>query len=184
MSMPVVAQVDRARVLGTKTAQHAMEPRPARRQAATGVAHLSVRSLRRSINFFSLVLDFEVVADRRRGARPHVVMAAHASARVVLWALPADVAAHTPKAARTVIAVADLDGARGRIWNAGLRVARDDTITAAAIRDGARCLSVRDPDGNELELVEAADGAPSPASAKSCPASSAAKLGQRANTAD
>jgi catechol 2,3-dioxygenase-like lactoylglutathione lyase family enzyme len=136
------------------TATYAIELRSARRQPSASVVHLSVRCLLRSINFFSSVLGLEVVRDGRREACPHVVMTARGCSQVVLYASRSPARARDAEPSGPMI-VADLDQARAKIWDAGLRVTREGTREWIAATESRR-LWVRDPDGHELELVAAA----------------------------
>jgi catechol 2,3-dioxygenase-like lactoylglutathione lyase family enzyme len=51
--------------------------------------------------------------------------------------------------------VADLDATRAQVWELGVQVVRDSgELDHIYRRSGADSLYVRDPDGNEIELVE------------------------------
>ena len=138
-------------------AAYATELRSAPRRQGPGVAHLPVRSLLRSINFFSTVLGYEVVRDGRRDPWPHVVMAARGCSPVVLHSRRES--ARMQDAASAALIVADLEQVRARAWDAGVTITRGHSASARIVENGQpRWLYVRDPDGHELDLTAATMG--------------------------
>jgi catechol 2,3-dioxygenase-like lactoylglutathione lyase family enzyme len=139
-------------------AAYATELRSAPRRPGPSVAHLPVRSLLRSINFFSTVLGYEVVRDGRREPWPHVVMAARGCSPVVLHSRR-ESARTQDAAASAALIVADLEQVRARAWDAGVTITRGHFASARIVENGQpRSLYVRDPDGHELDLTAATMG--------------------------
>ncbi|MGH8194415.1 MAG: VOC family protein [Woeseiaceae bacterium] len=122
---------------------------------------ITARDLRRSIAFYSRVFGFRV-ADDAREARPSVTMVGPGDVRLAI---------HGNGAIRAVplhrhwgFAVDDLEAARAMIWDLGVSVARDNGEPDHIERwSNGRTLSIHDPDGNEVELVEAGNKQPVPA---------------------
>lgn len=121
-----------------------------------GVDYLSIFTpeLRRSVEFYSRVFGFCVVNASRRPAGRYVLMAAgrfylalherarsqSESTRTLCWSFVVD----------------DLDRARASVWNLGivpLRLGAQDSERNTPWRR-SRSFMIRDPDGNEIEVVE------------------------------
>lgn len=121
-----------------------------------GVDFLSifVPELRRSVDFYARVFGFRIVEAAPRGARQSVLMAsgpfylaiherqggASDRSRALCWSFVVD----------------DLDRARASVWNLGVVPTRDGTHEArpSASWRRSRSFVIRDPGGNEIEVVE------------------------------
>jgi catechol 2,3-dioxygenase-like lactoylglutathione lyase family enzyme len=112
---------------------------------------LQVRDLVRSIDFFSRVLGFEVVRTGRLGAARCVAMSARGGRAVLLH----DSHGAHSGARDCSFVVADLDLVRARAWDFGTRVVRRGDGGWDQQPGRRRSLWIYDPDGRELELVEA-----------------------------
>lgn len=125
-------------------------PRDALRQ---GHREVKVRRLGRSINFYDLALGFEVeqlIGDPRT---PRAVLRNGDGNRIVLREQK-KVASGEAVACLT-LAVSGLDARRDTLWDLGIPASRGsgaaDRMFGGADR---RAFYLRDPDGNELRLVE------------------------------
>ena len=112
----------------------------------------SVRSLRRSVDFYTRVFGFCTHDfDRERGS---VVMKATARVDLVLHEQRGGGELRRPLR-RWGFVVGNLDRARQAVWELGVRVARDSGEADHIYRwSNRRSLYVHDPDANEIELVE------------------------------
>jgi catechol 2,3-dioxygenase-like lactoylglutathione lyase family enzyme len=119
-----------------------------------GLAHLQVRSLRRSIEFYSTVLGLHVLREVHRGVERFVTMGARGCTLVAIHEELDPTVQICRRGVKTLI-VSDLDRVRARVWESGIAIVRDDGSPAQIQRSrNRRLLYVRDPDGYELELVE------------------------------
>lgn len=115
--------------------------------------HLPVGSLPRAINFYALVLGFEVTSHERTGESRRVQMSARGCSDVVLHA--ADGVPPTDGRRRAVLMVPDVERARADAWNAGATVPRRGPAPIdGPSAESSRSIFIRDPEGNELELAE------------------------------
>src|SRR5262245_16986652 len=122
--------------------------------AGVGPAHLQVRSLRRSIEFYATVLGLQVVRDARSGVERFVTMGARGCTSVAIHEELDPTVQISRRGVKTLI-VSNLDRVRARSWESGIAIARDDGSPAQIQRSrDRRFLYVRDPDGHELELEE------------------------------
>ncbi|HEX5049056.1 MAG TPA: VOC family protein [Gammaproteobacteria bacterium] len=130
-----------------------------------GVDFLSIFTpeLRRSADFYSRVFGFRVIESARRGAGRSALMAsgpfylaiherprgASDRAGALCWSFMVD----------------DLDRARASIWNLGIVPTRDGTHEPGGKPSWRRSRSfvIRDPGGNEIEIVERGPAGPRPA---------------------
>lgn len=116
---------------------------------------IAARNLERSIDFYSTVFGFRVVGQRRSVPRRSATLAAPGEALIAIQELGDGPNRPVPLHRRWGFLVNDLDGVREAIWDLGVKVA-DDNGAPDHIRrwPNGRSLRVRDPDGNEIELVE------------------------------
>jgi catechol 2,3-dioxygenase-like lactoylglutathione lyase family enzyme len=127
-----------------------------------GAGHSDIRELcapvgdcRRSAEFYRRVFGLWPRPAAPGGSAPAELIVTNGAVRVCLRrahcaALPAWLRAN-----RWGFVVADLDATRAQVWELGVRVARDSgELDHIYRRPGADSLYVRDPDGNEIELVE------------------------------
>jgi lactoylglutathione lyase len=132
---------------------------------------IAARDLERSIDFYSRVFGFRVAGRKRSLPRRSVMLAAPGEALIAIQELGDGPDRPVPLHGRWGFVVDDLDRAREAIWDLGVKVA-DDNGAPDHIRrwSNGRSLRVRDPDGNEIELVEECrDRAPATLRAR-CPA--------------
>jgi catechol 2,3-dioxygenase-like lactoylglutathione lyase family enzyme len=115
--------------------------------------HMTVRNLRRSVDFYRRVFGFRVsgaLSDRNSA-----VVTATARADLVIHEQSDATCAETPALRRWAFVVTDLDNVRQAVWELGVNVARDSGDPDHIYRwANGRSLYVRDPDDNEIELVE------------------------------
>lgn len=115
---------------------------------------IAARDLERSIDFYSTVFGFRVAGEGRSVPRRSATLAAPGEALLAIHEQgsgPRTVPLHS----RWGFLVDDLDGARAAIWDLGVKVADDNGAPDHIHRwSNGRSLSIRDPDGNEIELVE------------------------------
>ena len=126
------------------------------RVAGAGVDHLSIGTpaLRRSVDFYSRIFGFAVVETARRDANRSVLMAAGRFCLAIHeWRRGESEPAH---ALRWGFVVDDLDDVRASVWNLGIVPTRDCVHEPRPDRPWRRCRSfaIRDPGGNEIEVVE------------------------------
>ena len=116
-----------------------------------------VGDLLRAARFYERVFGFYRVFAAHGADSGRLVRATATGVRLVLHAVPSP----QPKLPRRwAFVVENLDDARARAWDLGVRVARDSGAPDHIYRrlDGAS-LYVHDRDGNEIELVELPQGA-------------------------
>jgi catechol 2,3-dioxygenase-like lactoylglutathione lyase family enzyme len=119
-----------------------------------GQINASVRNLRRSIEFYGRVFGFSTAAIH--GARGVAVMKATARAELVLRERRDGLPGPVRSLRRWGFVVTNLDRVRQAVWEFGVHVARDSGEPDHIFRwSNRRSLYVHDPDGNEIELVEA-----------------------------
>lgn len=122
-----------------------------------GTATVAAGDLQRSIEFYKRVFGFRVERDTRRNSRVSARLAGPNDVRLVVRAIDAV----RPPAAlpRLQFVVGDLDAAREVLWDAGVSVSRDSGQPDQIFRGpNGRSLYIRDPAGNEIELVESCSG--------------------------
>jgi catechol 2,3-dioxygenase-like lactoylglutathione lyase family enzyme len=133
------------------------EPRGSDRLDVTGVDYLSIAApeLARSVAFYARVFGFRVIeASRERGGRSALM----AAGRLYLAIHERPRGGPGLPALCFSFTVDDLDTARASIWNLGVVPLRDGTHEPLRDRPwrGARSFVIRDPAGNEIEVVERA----------------------------
>lgn len=127
------------------------------RLAVSGISGVTipVRDLGRSIRFYSRVFGFRASAEAKPAPRRTAKLAAPGDARIALHECAEASSRPVPIHRRWGFLVDDLDRAREALWDLGVKVA-DDGGSPDQIRrwPNGRSLRVRDPDGNEIELIE------------------------------
>jgi catechol 2,3-dioxygenase-like lactoylglutathione lyase family enzyme len=120
-----------------------------------GCAALDVRSLERSINFYSLALGFEVIGVVSRAADRRVLMSLSGRFNLSIREDRHIGLQHAPSGDAWELVVDDLDQVRRNLWDLGFVVSRDSGAPDQIYRsfDG-RSLYVRDPDAHEIRLLE------------------------------
>lgn len=122
---------------------------------------LHARDLERTARFYARLFGFRVVEDRRGSRDAQVLLGAHGAVFLVLRergdiVRSGDVVVASggapPK--RCVLVVKDLELAREALWNQGVVPVGGGRVPTSAT--GRRpSLLIEDPDGHEIELVEA-----------------------------
>lgn len=124
----------------------------------TGVVHLRVRSMERSIAFYRRLFGWRP-ADAQRDAAPSCTLSLPGGARLVLHSHGSPAAERVPMQEGFGVIVADLDFAREAIWDLGVPVASDSGQPDQIYRwPNGRSLHVNDPDGHDIELLETGFG--------------------------
>lgn len=127
------------------------------RLAVSGISGVTIpaRDLDRSIAFYNRVFGFRIARAGRTEPRRSATLAAPGDALIAIHEHGEGGARPLPIHRRWGFVVEDLDRVREAIWDLGVKVA-DDNGEPDHIRRWAngRSLRVRDPDGNEIELVE------------------------------
>ena len=119
------------------------------------VAHLRVRSLERSVDFYRRVFGLNAVGAEGEDAGLSRSIALPDGARLVLHERCSPAVELLPMAEGFGVVVRDLDWAREAIWDLGLPVASDSGEPDHIYRwPNGRSLYVRDPDGHEIEVAE------------------------------
>lgn len=115
-----------------------------------------VRNVERSIAFYSRVFGFRVTGYRHsRGHAAAAVMRATARGDLVLHARLDETTTPTRLPCRWGFLVSDLDSVRAMVWELGVSIARDSGAPDHIYRwSNGRLLYVKDPDANEIALVE------------------------------
>mgnify|MGYP003579120453 FL=1 len=113
-----------------------------------------VGDLRRAVRFYERVFGFRRdFADRSAGSGS-LVMATATGARLVLNSAPPGGQSQVLRRWAFLV-VGNLDDARARVWELGVKIARDSGAPDHIYRRRAgSSLYVHDRDGNEIELVE------------------------------
>jgi len=118
----------------------------------SGVGHVSIFTpdLRRSVKFYARVFGFRVIEAATRSA----LMAA-GRLRLAIHERQPRGAEPSPALCCSFV-VDDLERARASIWNLGVVPIREEAHEPRRSRPGRRCRSfvIRDPGGNEIEVVE------------------------------
>ena len=132
------------------------EPSGGDRLDVTGVDYLSISApdLARSVAFYARLFGFRVIeASRDRGGR--AVLLAAGRLYLAIHERPRG-GSSSPAALCFSFTVGDLDRARASIWNLGVVPTLDGTYEPLRDRPwrGARSFVIRDPGGNEIEVVE------------------------------
>ena len=118
-------------------------------------AMLAARDLPRSVRFYTRVFGFRVEEQASRGDPARARLAGPGTLRLVLHREDAGLARSAAASSRLCFRVADLDAVREALWDAGIAVARDSGDPDQIFRRAnGRALYIRDPHGNEIELVE------------------------------
>jgi catechol 2,3-dioxygenase-like lactoylglutathione lyase family enzyme len=111
-------------------------------------AKIRTQLLERTIAFYRRVFGFRVAEDARHEPIPRVVMHAGEGLRLAIRRENGTQGPRADGERRSTFTVVDLDRVREILWNGGVRVQR-------------RSLTIVDPDGHEIELVEHAPAATS-----------------------
>jgi catechol 2,3-dioxygenase-like lactoylglutathione lyase family enzyme len=124
-----------------------------------GVDYLRIftSELRRSVAFYARVFGFRVLdATARRDERS--VLMATGGLHLTIQERPPNGGPETARTLRRSFVVDDVDRERASMWNLGVVPIRDGTAEAPRDRTGrtGRSFVVRDPGGNEIEVVELA----------------------------
>jgi catechol 2,3-dioxygenase-like lactoylglutathione lyase family enzyme len=149
---------------------------PALRLAVSEIAGVTipVRQLERSIAFYSRVFGLAVSRSAGPLSRRVATLAGPGEALVALREQHNGASGPLPLQGRWGFLVDDLDRARETAWDLGVKVAEDngepDHIRRWA---NGRSLSVRDPDGNAIELIEEVPERASQLRRRHCPARAA-----------
>jgi catechol 2,3-dioxygenase-like lactoylglutathione lyase family enzyme len=109
-------------------------------------ARIRVRLLERAIDFYGRLFGFRVAEDTRHEPTPSVVMRAGERVRLAIHSESGTEVLRADDERRSTFMVVDLDRVREILWNRGVRVRRHS-------------LTIVDPDGHEIELVEQAPAA-------------------------
>ncbi|HEX2140280.1 MAG TPA: VOC family protein [Woeseiaceae bacterium] len=138
--------------------------------ATSGISGVTIatRNLGRSIAFYSRVFGFRVT---RQAPPRSATLAAPGDALLAIHEYGESSCSPVPLHGRWGFLVDDLDLVREAIWDLGVKVA-DDNGTPDHIhhwRNG-RSLRVRDPDGNEIELIEECRESAAELMRRNCPA--------------
>jgi catechol 2,3-dioxygenase-like lactoylglutathione lyase family enzyme len=144
---------------------------------------LPVRDLRKSAEFYRRVFGFRPRSTSRgisSDASASGLLTLVANRRAELCLRQRSTApAGLPRHRRWAFVVTDLEYVREKVWELGVRVARDHIFR----QRGGASLYVHDPDGNEIELVEMHEVRESPhrpqrLAARTCAAYAAAENSQ------
>lgn len=116
---------------------------------------LPSRELERAVHFYALAFGLGPVDGALPGAGGCIVLKTTLDADLVLRPVDDRPRGAPRTAGRWCFLVGDLDAARQKVWDLGIRVAHDDGAPDQIYRRAnGRSLFVCDPDGNELELRE------------------------------
>ena len=127
------------------------------RLSVSGISGVTIaaRDLQRSIDFYSTVFGLRVAGQRQSVPRRSATLTAPGEALIAIHEQGEGPHRTVPLHSRWGFLVDDLDGARAAIWDLGVKVADDNGAPDHIHRwSNGRSLRVRDPDGNEIELVE------------------------------
>lgn len=132
---------------------------------------IATRDLERSIDFYARVFGFRVAREGGQGLRRSATLAAPGEALLAIHEQGDDRNGPVPLHRRWGFLVDDLDSVREAIWDLGVKVA-DDNGAPDHIRrwPNGRSLCVRDPDGNEIQLIEECREHPRESLRARCPA--------------
>lgn len=115
-----------------------------------GAVTIPSRDLRRAIRFYNRVFGFQLVSKAHRNGSARVLMRGQRCFYLAIdehgGAIPA------PKRLR--FETVSLDTARERLWDLGIVPADGCIEPRFDPRRCCRCVPIRDPDGNEIELFE------------------------------
>jgi catechol 2,3-dioxygenase-like lactoylglutathione lyase family enzyme len=116
---------------------------------------ISVRDPRRSADFYMRAFGFYRLPSQREPRSRSILMTAGAGIALALHEQRGARSPAAPALRRWAFVVADIDHARGAVWELGVRIARGSTQPDQVYRRLCDCsLYVLDPDANEIELVE------------------------------
>ncbi len=133
---------------------------------------LTVSDVDRAVAFYSRVFGLKLVRTGNRLPRRSATLAG-AGALVAVHEHDGD-GERPPLTRGWGFVVDDLDRAREAIWDLGVKVANDNGEPDHIRRwVNGRSLSVRDPDGNEIELIEEVQGRTPELLRRHCPARAA-----------
>lgn len=132
---------------------------------------IATRDLERSVHFYSRVFGFGVAGQGSSAPRRSATLAGPGAARLAIREQGEGTRRTLPLHSRWGFLVDDLDGARATAWDLGVKVAEDNGAPDHIRRwPNGRSLRVRDPDGNEIELVEECREHAAPRRRRRCPA--------------
>jgi catechol 2,3-dioxygenase-like lactoylglutathione lyase family enzyme len=119
---------------------------------------IPVRDLDRSVAFYSRVFGFRVVRWGRTEPRRSATLTGPGDALLAIHESDDSAVRPAPVNGGWGFLVDELDRVREAVWDLGVKVADDNGEPDHIHRwSNGRSLRVRDPDGNEIELIEAAN---------------------------
>ncbi len=132
---------------------------------------IATRDFERSVDFYARVFGFRVTGQASSVQRRTATLAGPGAARLAIREQDEGTRRTLPLHSRWGFLVDDLDGARAVAWDLGVKVADDNGAPDHIHRwSNGRSLRVRDPDGNEIELVEECREHPASRRRRRCPA--------------
>jgi len=126
------------------------------RVEVTGSAYvaISARDVERAVRFYARVFGFRVIEQRRDADVAHVLLSTQRDTFVAVHDEHA-AAAPPPGTLRLTFAVHDLERAREALWNHGVAPVGGHFPEERSFHPAnPPHLVIRDPDGNEIDLVE------------------------------
>lgn len=116
---------------------------------------ITVRDLRRSMEFYRRVFGFRVAENESRPSCTSEIMAGPGHTRLAIHEYGDRASLPVPLSRDWGFVVSDLESVRDAIWDLGVNVAHDSGEPDQIYRrPNGRSLYIHDPDGNEIELVE------------------------------
>lgn len=146
------------------------------RLAPSGVSAVTipVRDLGKALGFYSRVFGFRPASGGQQEPRRSATMTGPGGALLAIHEYSGESVRPVPIRRQWGFLVEELDHVRETIWDLGVRVASDGGEPDHSRRwSNGRSLRVRDPDGNEIELVEEADERTAEFLRRNCPARAA-----------
>lgn len=132
-------------------------------------AMIAARDLVRSVSFYARVFGFRPEEAGRVSELGSARLSGPGNLRLVIHREDAAVIRPAGEPGPLCFRVADLDATREALWDAGVAVSRDSGEPDQIFRHAnGRALYIRDPHGNEIELVEDAAAAARPALHRHC----------------
>jgi catechol 2,3-dioxygenase-like lactoylglutathione lyase family enzyme len=116
--------------------------------------HIFTKELRRTLEFYSRLFGLRLLEDSHRGAERYVVMGIGQSLRITVQERDKS-ACDSIQPTRFTLVADDFDRARASVWNLGVRAIELGGETSLfRPRRRNRSFVIRDPGGNEIEIVE------------------------------